>query len=735
MDKERTEDLNPRSDDVEQKVKRMLDPSMPDEPAQPSPAAGTKKTIPIQSVSAPAKPKAQEDALPSAPELPQDDKKSAKNSKKVIIPISHHDEKSESSAGADAETAPLVKQIAITQHEGGAEAVADKLNQKIAELDAKDPGLSANPPATASVAEGAPVEGETETPIIDSAAITNPETDKAVEAIVAAEGDELLEVEDAVRDTDEPLEPAKKSRRGPLQILKSWWAKPGFKKAVIIFAAVAITAAGAFPGSRYFLLNSAGVRASSSLIVLDESTQQPLKNVAVSIGKSTGVTDEAGRVSLRKVKLGKNPLVIEKRAFAPITKNVVVGWGSNPLGDFKLTPTGSQYSFSTLDFLSGKPLSKVEATSGEASAVSDSQGAIKLTIDRADDGQFKVKLQADGFRTEEISVDPNDKSVRSVKLVPARKQVFVSKRSGKYDIYSVYIDGKEENLVLAGSGNEKEGMVLVPHPNEEIAAYVSTRAGQHNSDGFLLSNLILLNLEDNSTTNVGVSERIQIVDWSGDRLIYVQIAAGSSGDSPGRYRLMSYNYKDASNKELASSNFFNDVIAVSGSIYYAPSSAYQTGKTNFYKINADGSNQQTIFDQEVWNIFRTSYDHFALSVQQQWYDYRLGDKSPTKLSSAPASQISRVYINSPDAKHSIWADNRDGKGVLLSYDTAGQKEDATVRSQSGLGYPVRWLNNSSLVYRVKTDQETADYAISIDGGEPVKIRDVTNTSGIDRWYY
>jgi hypothetical protein len=25
--------------------------------------------------------------------------------------------------------------------------------------------------------------------------------------------------------------------------------------------------------------------------------------------------------------------------------------------------------------------------------------------------------------------------------------------------------------------------------------------------------------------------------------------------------------------------------------------------------------------------------------------------------------------------------------------------------------------------------------LSLDDGEPVKIRDVTNTDGIDRWYY
>lgn len=734
--KERKEDLNPHTDDIEEKVKRMMDPSIPDDPKLPtSDTPKAPKNIPIQSVSAPAKSKT--DAVPSAPELPAKSGAKAepsKKSKKVIIPITHHGHEANNSEEA-LTTAPPVKKIAITEHEGGAEEVAEKLDEAIAGLDTSK--QTAKTTTVEPEPKDAPPEDgelEEEVPVEDSAVVNSSETDKVVDEIVAAEGDELLEVEDAIRDTDEPVKPEPKERRSFGKALKALWAKPSSKKAVVITSVVIFIAAMALPWSRYFLLNSVGVRASSSVLVLDQSTKQPLKNVKVSIGSVSGTTDESGEVKLQKIKLGPSQLQIQKIAFASIEKNIVVGFGSNPLGEYPLTPTGSQYSFSVTDFLSGKPIEKAEATSGEASAFSDDKGNIKLTIDKSDDAEFTVKIAGESFRTEELKLNPEDNSVRNVKLVPGRKQAFVSKRSGKYDIYSVYIDGKDETLVLAGSGHEREDMVLAPHSSDNVVAYVSTRAGQQNSDGYLLSNLLLINLEDNTTTNIGASERVQIIDWSGDRLIYVQIAAGSSGNSPNRYRLMSYNYKDDSSKELASSNYFNDVVAAGGAIYYAPSSAYQTGKTGFYKVNPDGTNFQTVFDQEVWNIFRTSYDHLALAIQQQWYNFRLGEKTPTKLSAAPATQIPRVYIDSPDAKNSLWVDIRDGKGVLLNYDLS-TKKDNTVKSQSGLGYPVRWLNNRSLVYRVVNDQETADYAINIDGGEPVKIKDVTNSGGIDRWYY
>lgn len=770
MENERKEDLNPRAEDIEEKVKRMLDPSIPDEPEAPPEVSKSKpQKNAIEAVSVPVLDESNADALPSAPVLPAGLPKSttgptkadaASKPKKVVIPISHDfdDEPSAIKKGGVADdtgqsisdsektagTAPSIKKITITEHGDSAGGVAEQLDEVIAGLNADEPvevgPVDQEEKTIGQLIDDAAQEADTDAlaqplpeklPLDDPAVIADPETDKAVAEIVAAEGDELLEIEDAVRDTDQPVSTAKKPRLSLGNALKRFLAKPVVRTSILVLLVGGVVAAMFIPGTRYYALNGVGVRASSSLVVLDDSSQQPLKNAKISIGGVSGTTDEAGKVNLSKVKLGLNVLTIDKRAFAPVSKKVVVGWGSNPLGDFKLNPTGTQYSFMVADFLTGKPVTKIEANSNYASAVSDEKGLIKLTIDKPADKKFEVTLKGAGLRTELLSIDPNDTTLRALKLVPERKQAFVTKRSGEYDMYAAYIDGKDEKLVLAGSGNERDDAVIVPHPSSHSVAYVSTRAGQHNSDGYLLSNLLLVNVDDNTTTNIGVAERIQIIGWSGDRLLYEQIAAGTSANSPGRYRLMSYNIKDAASKELASSNFFNDVTLANGVIYYAPSSAYQTGQTALYKVNPDGTNLQTVFGQEVWNIFRTSYDHFALSVQQLWYDYRLGDKAPVKLNSAPPNQVSRIYVDSADGKHSAWVDKRDGKGVLLSYDT-NTKTEAILNSQSGLSYPVNWLNDSVVVYRIKTDQETADYAMSIDGGKPVKIRDVTNTAGLER---
>ena len=79
-------------------------------------------------------------------------------------------------------------------------------------------------------------------------------------------------------------------------------------------------------------------------------------------------------------------------------------------------------------------------------------------------------------------------------------------------------------------------------------------------------------------------------------------------------------------------------------------------------------------------------------------------------------------------------EERDGKGVLLAYDTI-TKTDKALKTQSGLISTVRWLSNNTVVYRIHTSQETADYVLNLDGGEAKKIKDVTNTIGIDQGYF
>lgn len=580
-----------------------------------------------------------------------------------------------------------------------------------------------------------PLEIEEKEPVIEET-LDDPKTSKAVDEIITQESDALLAAEDEKASQTTAVNTQPVFGRRIIRFFKSWWNNPKARWGTIIGLLILFTAVLIVPTSRYRVFNIIGLRGQVTLVVIDESTGQPLKNVQVVVAGTSAKTDTNGKVQLDKVRLGASELVVTKRAFAEDKRFTTVRLGKNDLGQSKLRPVGVQYSFIVTDFLVGKPLEKVEAVSGEASAFSNSEGKIKLTVDESDDdSSFEVILKLEGYREEKVTLTEESINEQVITFVPVRKHVFVSKKTGNYDVYTIDIDGQNEKLVLAGTGSEREDIDLAAHPESDVVALVSTRDNQRNKDGYLLSTLSFIDLQSDKTVAVVSSERIQLIDWIGDRLIYVQATAGASATNPERHKLMSYNFRTNENKQLATSNYFNDVLVAKGKIYYAPSSAYQVGNdAQLYRIGADGSGKTTIINKEIWSIFRIDFDNLAVSAQQEWLAIRLGEDRATNLSTQPPNVTSRIYVDSSDKKHSLWVDNRDGKGVLVAYQPE-TSDEIILRSQSGLQMPVRWFNNRTVVFRVSNNQETADYVISLDGGEPKKIRDVTNTGSVDKWYY
>ena len=562
-----------------------------------------------------------------------------------------------------------------------------------------------------------------------------------IEDIELQENNELLDDQDSL--SSEPIESkdniednTPNSGNKITRLIKDLWRNPKKRWGIIIGSAVIVMVVAILPQSRYFVLNNVGIRSSASIKVLDSSTGQPLKNVSVKIGSVESKTGQEGVAKLDNLKLGNTKLIIHKRAFAESTSDITIGWGSNPLGEQNVKPVGLQYTFDIKDYLSGKPIEKAEAVSGEYSAFSDENGKAVLTIDQPGEDTIKITINADGRRSEEINQQTESKEAQEILMVPARKHIFVSKRSGKYDVYKVDLDGKNEELLLSGTGYETDDISLVPNADKDMTALVSTRENTRNKDGFLLSTLTLIDATGDtvSTEPITKSEKIQVIGWSGDQLVYVKIADGASASTPGRHRLITYNSDTGQSKEIAQSNYFNDLLMIGDDIYYAPSSAFEGSKKGFFKVNSKGEDQRVLFDNEVWNIIRTDYDTLMFSVDKDWYEYDLTSGKVLASNGPPVSQITRVYIDGPEKKKSLWIDQRDGKGTLLTYDT-NSKEDKVIKTQSGLTYPILWLSDKVAIYRISTDQESADYAISLDGGEAKKIRDVTKTSGIDRWYY
>lgn len=541
-------------------------------------------------------------------------------------------------------------------------------------------------------------------------------TDKAIAEIVAKEGDDVLAAQDAA---------AAKGAVGRHRKRGSFWRNKWVRTVILFLLFGGLAAAAVVPTSRYWALNTAGVRSSSSLRVVDSTTQLPLKGVDVNLGGKEARTDSEGNVSFTNLRLGQTRLLIKQVGFEQIRRDIVIGWGSNPLGNFALKATGVQYVIEVKDYLSGKPLEGVEATNGEATAVSGKDGKITLTLENTVVAKGSIALSKAGYRSEAISLNEDPEKPTQATMVIDQKTVFVSRENGKYDLYKSDIDGQNREVLLAATGNENSNISLVVSPDGTRAAFVSTRGGKRDSSGFLLSSLVLVNIGNGSTTTIAEAAQIQLLDWVGSRLVF-QLGSSDSGDE-NRYTVVSYDYGSNTRVQLAAANKLQAVVSVRGTVFYAPAAGSSDEGAGLFKIGADGKNKQQVFDEEVASVLRSDYG--TLNVQTTdgtWIKYDIAAGSKTQVGT-PDSLANRLYIDNEDRSKSLWI----SQSVLRLYDTAASK-DTEVTTASGLVHPLRWAGKSAAIFRVSNASETADYAASLDGGTPRKIADVTPTYGFSQ---
>lgn len=579
------------------------------------------------------------------------------------------------------------------------------------------------PPEKMIHGSGAPEEGS------DGQESVLPDDEKtadAISSIVEKESTELLEAKD---EKTAEISAPKKQKRTLRSLLSAWWHNKKARNITLAVLFAAIAAAISIPTSRYTLLNTVGVRVSATLTIVDEATGRPLKNADIVLQNATGKTDDEGKATLHDLRLGNSELTIMKRSFADVSQEVTLGWGSNQFTPFRLIPTGSEYTFVLTDWLSGKPVEGVEVKEGDSTALSNKDGKAVLKVDPGDALDLKVSIEAKQYRTESMTISANTKEPTNLTLVAGSPHFFVSRRDGTYDVYKIDADGKNEELLLKGTGKERDDMVLSPSPDRRLAAFISTRKGLIDQNGYVLQTLYILDIETKELTEIVTSEQIRFVGWEDQTVVYVKVASGTSAADSNRQQLMSYNFKDKNGLQLAANNMFNDVALTRGKVFYAPSNIYgdEPGAA-FFSVNADGTEKKTLLNREVWSFIRTAYDQFALSaVGNKWYSYTIGSDAASDMATPTATPKDRRYLDNPSETKSLWYDYRDGRGVVVVWDIAG-KSDAVLYSAGGLTGPLQWLSDKHAIYRVVTNEETADYVINVDGGDPKKIDDVAVSS-------
>jgi hypothetical protein len=523
-----------------------------------------------------------------------------------------------------------------------------------------------------------------------------------------------------------PQEPLDKPQADEKQAKKS---RPPRMKRWRLVAALATTflvLIAAVPTTRFMALNLIGIRAAASLTIIDSESKQPLRGVLVEMNGQSKKTDQNGGVSFSEVALGSHKLSAMKIAYDEVSTTKNISFGDNQLGQVELVPNGDRYNFVIQDWLSGQPLAGAKVAAGDAEAYSGADGSVSLLVPKSTAQDTMVDISSDGYTVESLTISQASTGT-PVKLVLERSHFFISQDETGFALSRVTGDGSSQVEVLRLNEDDKD-LRYETSPNGKKGVLVARMGSE-------LSELSLVDLSSGTVKKIDESEKFDLLGWVGERIVYTKVQAGSAADDPQRHRLVGLDTTNESISELAASSYFNDILVTDEYVLYAPGSSEESASSQgLYRIRADGSDKRTMFERSVWTILRSGIDEIIFDSNQVWYQGTINNIANKELSSRPEQTRSRLYSQSTGGTRMAYLSERDDRMAIVVRDTAtGQEKDLWI--QGDIRYPLVWLSENHLTFRVASTVETADYIVHIGAGDPVKLADTSRVSGVDRWYY
>lgn len=535
-------------------------------------------------------------------------------------------------------------------------------------------------------------------------------------------GDTLSDEDAALTQAFEIKEP--KKARKPLKLSFG----NGLKTLSLVIALIivaALVAMAAVPTLRNKALGLAGVTADMRVTVRDTSNNTPLWNAIVAVGGARGTTGSDGTVTLHGVKLGDQQLAAKAWVYAGKSQPVTIAWHSQSTTNVALTTTGTHYKFIVVDYVSGQPVANAKVSAGPAQTISDTKGSATLV---AQPDTTTLEAVASGYTRTKTALSTG---TTTVTLVPTGQDVYISRSGGKFNVYRNSVTGKDEQQVLAGAGSTAADMAIAPNNSGDISALVSTRDNTHDASGNLQDSLSLITTSSGSVNVADHADTIKLVDWFGSRIVYVLSKTTTSTTDTDRYQLVSYNTTSKKRTVLDHAAYLNDVLSAKGVVYYA-TAANGSSAGQFVAINPDGTGKKVILPSEIAAITRTSYTQLALASVSKWYNYRLGDAHATPTSSA-STTTGRQYVDSPNGALSVYVDTTASTPKLVLYNVKTGKESLLAQA-AGITYPVHWLGNGTIIYRVSHSSVVTDNVITPSGGSGKTIANVSDIAGISLWH-
>ena len=561
------------------------------------------------------------------------------------------------------------------------------------------------------------------------------ETDKAVDDIVAKEGDMVLAVADAQT-------ARKKKAAGPSNSWKDKLRRLVRNKWTWVSVVVLLVIVFGLPFTRYKVLGLV-LKKSITITVIDSKTATPVSNAQLELAGNSVKTDANGTAHL-KASVGQQNLVIKKQYYRDLTSSYFVGFKTEP-SRVKLTATGRLVPITVLNKVTGKPMTGVQVRVLNTTAKTNTKGQAIIALPTKTSTN-PGKLSLSGYNSADVTVQVTDKVVKanSFEITPAGHIYFLSNRSGKLDVVKANLDGSDRKTILEGTGREEPNTTsLLASRDWRYLVLKSRREGTQAA-------LYLIDTSNDKVTQFDNGDAdFSLVGWYDHAFIYSLTRNNLAYWQAGRQALKSYdaenlqlNLLDQTQAEGAAGSYayqsFLNLYILKGAIAYntqwytyASDSggktdtirAVQPGGQNkkdyqSFPTSSTGSIQAALYEPQ--SVYFSVYDN---SLNKNTY-YEFEDQAikTVSLDQSAFNQTYPTFLLSPSGKQTFWTELRDGKNSLFVGDpnAQGKKQIAGLVDYS----PYGWYGDG---YTLVSKNSSELYIIapggSAPGRQPLKITD------------
>ncbi len=601
----------------------------------------------------------------------------------------------------------------------------------------------ADTPTTEAITEPVtPTDTKPVTPAVPEATIPDDPlqdgaTDKAVDEIVAREGDTLLALDDAKAASKQPVKTATgwKDKLAAVFKSKRTWA--------IIVALIIILAA--VPTTRYKLAGLV-IKKSVTIVVVDSKTNSPVSSADIKLGGKTVKTDAYGKARL-KASVGRHNLVASKHYYKTLTTSYFVGFKAAPsLTNLRLEATGRLVPILVVNKVTGKPLSGAVISVLGTTAKTNTQGEAIVALPTTT-ATNSAEVSHIGYNKAKVTVQITDKFVKanSFELTPTGHIYFLSNASGKIDLVKSDLDGANRKTVLAGTGREDASTTkLMPSRDWRYVTLQSRRDTASPSLYLIDANTDKVTQFENSDSD------IELIGWYGHAFMYDLSRRNTPFWQAGRETIKSY---DADNLQLnqldqnlaegdaannAHQEFYNFYIVNGALMYdtqwYSSGTIDMTSKNDTIRgVQPSGQSKK---DYQSFTSSTNDYIQAKLYSPQAiyysthnnsddkttYYEYANQSVKTVSIDGGTFAADYPTFLISPSGSKTFWAELRDGKNSLFIGDdeAKGKKQIASLSDYT----PYGWFgDNYVLVSKGKSELYIMPTGGLPAGRSPLKITD------------